>query len=797
MRSAIHATVLLISLGSPAFAGDTSTADLIAACDKAAASPQDKTVPAGIVAVAPEKIEAASAIPACEAAARAAPGNARVLFELGRAYRAGKNYDAARIRYEEAMRAGSALAASNLGSLYAEGLGSLPRDDREAARLFRIAADQGVAAAQSNLGSFYQNGRGGLPKDDVEAVRLYRLAAGQGYAAAQNALGNFFHNGRGGLPRDDVEAARLYKLAADQEFPSAQTNLGYFYQEGRGGLPKDDGAAARLYKLAADHGNAFGQHGLAYFYQVGRGGLPKDDVEAARLYRLAADQGNASSQNSLGTFYQAGRGGLPRDDVEAARLYKLAAGKGNAYAQNNLAYFYQEGRGGLPKDDAEAVRLYKLAVEQNNAAAQSNLGYFHATGRGGMPKDDTEAVRLYRLSAAQGSALGQVNLGNFYQQGRGGLPKDDAEAARYYKLAADQSNAVAQCNLGILYANGRGGLVDDDREAARLYKLSAAQGNACGHYNIGLYYEYGRGGVAKDDAAAAREYKLAVERGHADAQTALNRVSKRLSAAAVVTLPSASSQPVVIQDNGNAVVLTPSGRRVALVIGNSAYKSAPFLPNPVRDATTVADALRKIGFQTVNLVKDAGRDKMVEALRSFAKEADNSDWALIYYAGHGIEMGGVNYLIPVDARLVSDRDVQFEAIGLDQLMSATEGARKLRIMLLDACRDNPFLNQIKRSTATRSMGRGLAQVEPDAGMLVVYAAKHGQVALDGEGGANSPFVSALIKRIATPQIEIRKLFDLVRDDVMAATGRQQQPFSYGSVPGSEDFYFLTRKTSQR
>lgn len=796
MRLAFLTTAFLIGLGCSTFADEKATADLVAACDRAAASPLDKSLPPGIAGVVPEKVEAAIAIPACEAAAKADPGNARVVLELGRAYHAARNYDAARIKYEDAIKLGSALAANNLGSLYAEGRGSLPRDDREAARLFKIAADQGVAAAQSNLGSFYQNGRGGLPKDDVEAARLYKLAAGQGFAAAQNALGNFYHNGRGGLPKDDVEAARLYKLAADQGHASAQTNLGYFYQEGHGGLPKDDNAAVRLYKLAADQRSPFGQHSLAYFCQNGRGGLPKDDAEAARLYKLAADQGNAASQNSLGTFYQNGRGGLPKDDVEAARLYRLAVDQGNAHAQNNLGYFYQEGRGDLPKDDGEAVRLYKLAVDQKNATAQTNLGFFYANGRGGLPKDEVEAARLYKLAADQGNALAQNNLGNFYQEGRGGLPKDYAAAVRFYKLASDQNNAVAQCNLGVFYAGGRGGLPDDDREAARLYKLSADQGSACGHYNVGLYYEYGRGGLAKDDVEAARQYRMAVDRGHQNAQTALNRVNKRLSTVAGVAPPPAPPPPKIIPENGNATVLVPPGRRVALVIGTSAYKSVPFLPNPVRDAATVADVLRKVGFQSVTLVKDATRDKLVDALRSFTKEADNSDWALIYYAGHGIEMGGTNYLIPIDAKLITDRDVQFEAIGLDQVMSATDGAKKLRIILLDACRDNPFLNQIKRSVASRSIGRGLAQVEPDSGMLVVYAAKHGQLALDGEGG-NSPFVSALVKRIATPQIEIRKLFDLVRDDVMAATGRQQQPFSYGSVPGSEDFYFLSKKISQR
>ncbi|WP_315765178.1 MULTISPECIES: caspase family protein [unclassified Bradyrhizobium] len=231
-----------------------------------------------------------------------------------------------------------------------------------------------------------------------------------------------------------------------------------------------------------------------------------------------------------------------------------------------------------------------------------------------------------------------------------------------------------------------------------------------------------------------------------------------------------------------------SEKRVALVIGNSKYRSVPALPNPDGDAAAIADALRAVGFQDVRLVNDATRDGLVDALKSFASAADSADWAVIYYAGHGLEMAGENYLVPVDAKLATDRDVPLETVALDQMMGATEGARKLHLVILDACRNNPFANQIRRTAASRSIGRGLAEVEPDAGTLVVFAAKHGQVALDGEDG-HSPFVTSLIKRIQAPRLEIRKLFDLVRDDVMAATDRRQQPFSYGSVPGSEDFYF--------
>ena len=228
--------------------------------------------------------------------------------------------------------------------------------------------------------------------------------------------------------------------------------------------------------------------------------------------------------------------------------------------------------------------------------------------------------------------------------------------------------------------------------------------------------------------------------------------------------------------------------RIALVIGNAAYAAVPRLANPAQDAERMARTLRAAGFGTVTLVPDATRAEMIAALNRFSEEAERADWAVVYFAGHGVEVGGMNYLVPVDARMKADRDIGDEAVPLDRVLSAIEGARKLRLVILDACRDNPFLGTMRRTLATRSVGRGLARIEPDGGTLVAYAAKHGQTALDGEG-ANSPFVQALSGRIATPGLEINKLFRLVRDDVLAATGRRQEPFVYGSLPG-DDFFFV-------
>ena len=243
---------------------------------------------------------------------------------------------------------------------------------------------------------------------------------------------------------------------------------------------------------------------------------------------------------------------------------------------------------------------------------------------------------------------------------------------------------------------------------------------------------------------------------------------------------------------GSATAGQAAERWIALVIGNAAYASVPKLANPQKDAETVAATLREIGFEQVKLLANANRAMLLDALRTFAEAAEGADWALIYYAGHGIEVSGTNYVLPVDSRVASDRDVQFEAVALPQLLASVEGARKLRLVILDACRDNPFLAQIKLSASTRSLRRGLARVEPSGGVLVAYAAKEGQVAMDGD--AQSPFVASLVRNMRTPGLEINRLFRRVRTEVLGATDNRQEPFVYGSLP-DEDFFFTRPRES--
>jgi uncharacterized caspase-like protein len=224
-------------------------------------------------------------------------------------------------------------------------------------------------------------------------------------------------------------------------------------------------------------------------------------------------------------------------------------------------------------------------------------------------------------------------------------------------------------------------------------------------------------------------------------------------------------------------------KRVALVIGMSKYQQVPQLANPARDADAMAALFKKAGFDVVQSQRDLGISDLRRVIREFSETARTADISVVYYAGHGIEVDGNNYLVPADARLLSDFDVEDETISLDRVLKALDTTKRLKLVILDACRDNPFAKSMKRSVSSRSIGRGLAKIEPTmSDTLVAFAAKAGAVANDGDGD-NSPFATALVKYLAEPGLDLRLAFGRVRDDVLKSTGNRQEPFVYGSLGG--------------
>jgi uncharacterized caspase-like protein len=235
--------------------------------------------------------------------------------------------------------------------------------------------------------------------------------------------------------------------------------------------------------------------------------------------------------------------------------------------------------------------------------------------------------------------------------------------------------------------------------------------------------------------------------------------------------------------SGGAALAQQQPKRVALIIGNGAYQNVAKLPNPAKDATAIAEMFKKAGFEWVKVRQDVGNLEFKRALREFNDAAQDADVAVVYYAGHGIQVKDMNYMIPVDARLASEYDAEDEAVSLDRIVLAIEPAKRLKLVILDACRDNPFGRTMKRRVAMRAVTGGLAKMEPTFGdTLIAYAAKAGSTAEDGDG-VNSPFAAALIKHLSVPGLDIRLAFGRVRDEVLKTTANKQEPFVYGSLGG--------------
>jgi hypothetical protein len=228
-------------------------------------------------------------------------------------------------------------------------------------------------------------------------------------------------------------------------------------------------------------------------------------------------------------------------------------------------------------------------------------------------------------------------------------------------------------------------------------------------------------------------------------------------------------------------------KRVALVIGNSAYVKVAKLDNPKNDATAMEEMFKAAGFDTVMRSDDLNVGDMRRALREFSDTSYDADIAVVFYAGHGMEVSGINYLIPTDAVLERDIDVQDEAISLDRVNQVLGRAKQLRLVILDACRDNPFVRSMRRTIATRTVRSGYGEIDEKSlppNTLVAYAQRAGAFAEDGTGN-NSPYTTALLKHLPTPGLDIELALRRVRDDVLKSTRNRQEPFKYGSLGGTE------------
>jgi tetratricopeptide (TPR) repeat protein len=236
-------------------------------------------------------------------------------------------------------------------------------------------------------------------------------------------------------------------------------------------------------------------------------------------------------------------------------------------------------------------------------------------------------------------------------------------------------------------------------------------------------------------------------------------------------------------------------QRVALVIGNGAYQHTTTLKNPSNDAAAIAAALTRLGFKVLE-GRDLTRAGFRDQLSDFSETLSQAETALFFYAGHAIQVDLENWLIPVDAQIANAIDLELRAISLRTILATMERSARVRLVFLDACRDNPMTIRLAKELGTRSMsvGRGLARIDVGVGTLIAYSTQLGAVAADGDG-PHSPFTSSLLAHIELPDLEIRQLLTRVRAQVVEATKQAQVPWDHSSL--MSDFYLAGGAAGQQ
>ena len=635
----------------------------------------------------------------------------------------------------------------------------------------QLAAEQGVTSAQGLLARMLYNGWG-INNDTETALKWARLAASKGDASGQNVLGaSFLKN------KQYAEALKWFQLAADQSYAPSQSNLGEMYYFGWG-VEKNTDEALKWTNLAVNQNYPRAQFNLGFAYEKGLG-LPKDLKEALKWYRISADQNSADAQAAVGWFYANGNV-VSKDWREAEKWFSLSALQGNTHGQASLGYIYL----GASKNDPqakypEALKLFLKAAEKGNSMAQANLGHMHDYGLG-VKEDLEEAAKWYLLSAAQG---------NEYSKNRVKRNASIASAAERVQAKNTKPN--------LLVTNSQ--LKDEEEEKAKeaqrialLDENPKKQDQSDANAKVKEQVRIAQEAKAKEaerlaQEARAKEQAWLEQEAKVKEQVRLDQEAKAKEAVRLAQEASAKEQLRISKNEVSPTTIFANRR--ALVIGNDNYKSVTKLINAREDAKAIAASLQQVGYQ-VTLKTDLNEREMKAVIRTFKSQVEGGDEVLFFYAGHGVQIGAANYLLPIDISGENAEQVKDEAIQLQRVLDdLTERKAKFSLAIIDACRDNPF------KTAGRDLGgRGLSPTSAATGQMVIFSAGTGQQALDTLGpkdkNKNGLFTRVFLQEMQKPGISIDRVVRNVRTEVVGlakSVGHEQVPAIYDQVVG--DFYF--------
>lgn len=459
---------------------------------------------------------------------------------------------------------------------------------------------------------------------------------------------------------------------------------------------------------------------------------------------------------------------LDRNYTRALAILLPLAEAGDAVARFNLANLYRNGTG-VDRDYRIAFKWLRRSALLGYIPAQNNLGTMYRDGLG-TPKDAAEALKWYSKSAESGDTHARINLARAHWLGMGTL-KDDDKAVRLLEGVLNSNGTLDNDVRTKKAAIEQLALVKNITEAEVIATLPAAS------------REFLQASTKASDrnaradpaelSALRRQLEESKERLRQEAQQYKDETERLRTEQAKIAKPAPTAPPPAEM---------PPLKVHALVIGNNAYPGSAALVNPVSDARAVAAKFRSYRF-TVTEVIDATRSVMVSALAEYSRHAADADVTVLFYAGHGVQLFGSNYILPIDADLTDIAQATLQGISLNAIVDQYLRGR-VKLVFLDACRDNPLAR-----TESRGYTAGLAPISVSEGTLISYATKDGGVAADGPKGTHSPFTSALLESIDSPE-DIAVVLRRVRERVMKATKGKQQPWEYGSLTGGQ--FILSR-----
>jgi TPR repeat protein len=661
------------------------------------------------------------------------------------------------------------------------------------------AAEKGVASCQALLGTLYKYGNG-VQQDNNLSLKWLQSAADQGDPGGLEILGDTLVSGFNGVPKNIALAHDLFVKSSIRGNTWADNQLGGMYRYGIH-VTKNLADASRFFQFAADKGNPAAQANLADMYRLGDG-VPKNPDLAFQWAMKSSEKKWPAGLNQLGILFRDGVG-VRQDSERAIALFKEAASSRSPISFSNLGRMYLVGTG-IPVNIPEARKWLEAGIKFNDGDSFALLSDIHIRVAKNSPADAAKAFEYAQKAAMLNRSGGFNVLGYAYREGIG-HPVDYPNAILNFRKSIELGNPNAMVHLARMHDKGMG-FPQNSQEALTLYQralsspaLSQANRKTAEDYVIKAAAQQNQLPQSTQTAQVSNPTAVKPPAGGVTSSQATNSGAKddKLTAELLDRLEKMQQQLSAIQSASNTAAVQTAvatqkivfANRKALIIGNDNYKNVSKLNNATSDAKAMSTALTALGFK-VTVFLDIDEKAFKQALREFKMSIQGGDEVLVFFAGHGVQLGATNYLLPTDIKGDNEEQVKDEAIQLQRILDdLQERKAKFSLAIIDACRDNPF-----KGSGRALGGRGLAPTTAATGQMVMFSAGTGQQALDKLGqndkDKNGLFTRILLKEMTKPGIPVDRVLRNVRNEVVAlakSVGHEQTPALYDQAVG--EFFF--------